>query len=65
MRTLLDVAADDSRTTAERIDALDQISMRCHVKWLGDIYLAHLSQTDWWSSLEKLSKAARKFKQTL
>lgn len=65
IRTLSDTAADDSRATPERIDALDQICRRCHVKWLGDIYLAHQSQPDWWSRLERLSKAARKFEQSL
>lgn len=65
IRALSGIAGDDSRSAAERTDALDQICMRCHVKWLGDIYLAHLSQTDWWSRLEKLSKAARKMKQAL
>ena len=65
IRTLSDTAGDNSRPAAERVDALEQVRMRCHVKWLGDIYLAHLSQTEWWSRLEKLSKAARKLKQTV
>lgn len=65
IRTLSSIAADDSRSAVERIDALDQICMRCHLKWLGDIYLVQQSQTEWWSRLEKLSKAARKMKQNL
>lgn len=43
-----------------RKDALKQIEMRCHVKWLGDYYLPHLSQKDWWERLEKLGRSAGK-----
>jgi hypothetical protein len=39
---------------------LIEIAMRCHVKWLGDYYLPHLSQKDWWGKLENLSKATKK-----
>jgi hypothetical protein len=39
---------------------LIEIAMRCHVKWLGDYYLPHLSQKDWWGKLENLSRATKK-----
>ncbi len=65
IRELLKTAGDVSCPTAAREQALEQIRTRCHVKWLGDLYLAHLSQKEWWSRLEKLSRAAITMKKAL
>jgi len=46
--------ATDSRKTI-----LFEIAMRCHVKWLGDYYIPHLSQKDWWGKLDKLNMATK------
>jgi len=46
--------AKDSRKTI-----LFEIAMRCHVKWLGDHYIPHLSQKDWWGKLDKLNMATK------
>jgi hypothetical protein len=53
------VAADVTLLADIRKEAFKQIEMRCHVKWLGDFYIPHLSQKNWWGSLEKLGKSAK------
>ena len=60
LQHLANLALNQSVLADVRKDALKQIEMRCHVKWLGDFYLAHLSQKDWWGKLEKLGKSAKK-----
>ncbi len=57
---LASLALDQTQSTDSRKDALKQIEMRCHVKWLGDFYLPHLSQKDWWGRLEKLDRSTKK-----
>lgn len=62
LQHLTNLALDQTLLVGTRKDALKQIEMRCHVKWLGDFYLSHLSQKDWWGKLEKLSALIRKNK---
>jgi hypothetical protein len=60
LQHLADLALDRTLSADTRKDALKQIEMRCHVKSLGDFYLPHLSQKDWWGRLEKLSRLTKK-----
>ena len=60
LQHLADLALDQTLSAATRKDVLKQIEMRCHVKWLGDCHLSHLSQKDWWGRLEKLSRLTKK-----
>jgi hypothetical protein len=64
IRALSATARAVSLPTAEREAALEQIRVRCHMKWFRDLYLAHVSRSLWWSTLERLGEAARKTKQT-
>ena len=59
LQELANLALDKNLSTDIRKDALKKIDSRCHVKWLGDYYLPHLSQNDWWDSLERLSKSTK------
>lgn len=61
LQELATLALDENLSRDIRKDALKQTDSRCHVKWLGDYYLPHLSQKDWWDSLEKLSKSTKKY----
>ena len=65
LQHLANLALDQTLLADARKDALKQIAMRCHVKWLGDLYLPHLSQKDWWERLEKLSKSTKKHAQSI
>jgi len=65
LQSLANLALNQNLLTNVRKDAMEQIEMRCHVKWLGDFYLPHLSQKDWWGKLEKLGKSAKKYAQTI
>jgi hypothetical protein len=59
---LCNMAIDQELPNMTRENALHQIEMRCHAKWLGDLYLPELSLQEWWGQLEKLSKSAREQK---
>ena len=59
------LALDQTLLSDTRSESLKQIEMRCHMKWLGDFHLTHLSQKDWWGKLEKLGKSAKKYKQSI
>jgi len=63
LQRLANLALDEDESPNTRHDALKQIEMRCHVKWLGDLFLPHLSQNDWWGKLEKLRNLTRKKRQ--
>lgn len=63
LQHLANLALDLTLLTDTRKDALKQIEMRCHVKWLGDFYLPHLSKKDWWAKLEKLGRSTKKHMQ--
>lgn len=65
LQHLADLALDQTLLTDARKDALKQIEMRCHVKWLGDFYLPHLLQKDWWGRLEKIGRLTKKFVQSI
>ncbi|WP_198117672.1 hypothetical protein [Massilia rhizosphaerae] len=65
LQHLADLALDQTLLADARNEALKQIEMRCHVKWLGDFYLPHLSQKDWWGRLEKLSRTTKKYVQSI
>lgn len=61
LRCLADLALDQTQLVDTRKVALQQIEMRCHVKWLGDFYLPNLSQKEWWGRLEKLGRSTKKY----
>jgi hypothetical protein len=65
LQHLADLALDRTLSADTRKDALNQIEMRCHVKSLGDFYLPHLSQEDWWGRLEKLSRLTKRHVQSI
>jgi len=65
LQQLANLALDEALLAETRKGALKQIDMRCHVKWLGDLYVPHLSQKDWWGRLEKLSRSTKKFVQSI
>lgn len=65
LQDLANLAVDQTVSPAARTEALLQISLRCNVKWLGDIYLSNLSQKDWWGKLEKLGKISKKIGKTI
>ena len=48
LQLFADFAFNQTLLGKTRKDALEQIEIRCHVKWLGDLYLPYLSQKDWW-----------------
>ncbi|MDR3158828.1 MAG: hypothetical protein LBU11_07420 [Zoogloeaceae bacterium] len=60
MLRLCNAAMDRELSNTTRENALRQIETRCHVKWLGDLYLPELSLQEWWGQLEELRKSARK-----
>jgi hypothetical protein len=60
LQHLANLALDQTLLADTRKDALKKIEMRCQVKWLGDLYLPHLSQNDWWGKLEKFGSSAKK-----
>jgi hypothetical protein len=62
---LADLALDQTLSAYTRKDILKQIEMHCHVKWLGDFYMPHLSQKDWWGKLEKLAGLTKKESQSI
>ena len=61
LQHLANLALDKTLLADTRKDALKQIEARCHVKWLGDYYLPHFSQQDWWGRLEKLGRSTKKY----
>jgi hypothetical protein len=65
LQYLANTALDQTQLINTRKDALRQIKMRCHVKWLGDFYLPHLSQKDWWGKLEKLGESTKRHMQSI
>jgi hypothetical protein len=60
LQYLADLALDETLVADMRNDALKKIQIRCHVKWLGDLFLHNLSQNEWWGKIEKLGKSATK-----
>lgn len=60
LQRLANLALDQTQPEDTLTDALKQIEMRCHVKWLGDFYLPHLSQKDWWGRLEKVGSSTKR-----
>lgn len=56
---LSQLAADQKRPKGKRDEAVAQLINRCHMKWIGDLYLPQLSQNAWWSPLNKLARAAQ------
>jgi hypothetical protein len=65
LQHLANLALDQTLLADTRKDTLKQIEMRCNVKWLGDFYLPHLSQKEWWGRLEKLGRSAKKHVQCI
>jgi len=65
LQHLAKLALDQTLLNDTRKDSLKKIEMRCHVKWLGDFYLHHLSQKDWWGRLEKLGRESKKYAQSI
>jgi hypothetical protein len=65
LQALANLALDQTLSADIRKDAFKKIEMRCHVKWLGDFYLPHLSQKDWWGKLEKLGRSTKKHVQSI
>jgi hypothetical protein len=65
LQCLANLALEHTLFVDNRKYALKQIEMRCHVKWLGDFYLPHLSQKDWWGRLEKLGRSTKKYAQSI
>ena len=65
LQHLAKLALDQTLLNYTRKDSLKKIEMRCHVKWLGDFYLNHLSQKDWWGRLEKLGRESKKYAQSI
>lgn len=65
LQHLASLTLDQTLPAETRKDALNQIELRCHVRWFGDFYLPHLAQKDWWGKLEKLGKATKKYAQSI
>jgi hypothetical protein len=59
LQHLANLASDQTLLADTRKGSFKKIGMRCHVKWLGDLYLPHLSQKDWWGKLEKLGRSTK------
>jgi hypothetical protein len=62
LRRLGETAADQKIPGQVREEALKQIEMRCHVRWLGDLFLPDLSLQAWWEMLGKLARATKKYR---
>jgi len=60
LQRLANFALDQTQARDTLTDSLKQIEMRFHVKWLGDFYLPHLSQKDWWGRLEKVGSPTKR-----
>ena len=56
---LSDLAVDPGNADGARRDALKTLESMAHVRWLGDLYLPHLSQQEWWGKLDKLKRATK------
>lgn len=65
LQDLTNLSLDQTLSADVRKDALKKIEMRCHVKWLGDFYLSHLLQKDWWGKLDKISRSAKNKMQSI
>ena len=65
LQALCATAVNPGVTNDERIEALNQIESRCHIRWFGDLYVQNLSLQEWWGQLERLGKSARKYKKFL
>ena len=40
-------------------ESVDEIIKRCHIKWMGDIFIEELEFDDWIQLLEKVKKSAQ------
>ena len=49
-----------SADATERSTAAEAIIYRCHVRWLGDLYLEALSLQEWWGLLDRAADHAKK-----
>jgi hypothetical protein len=59
VRRLADVAGNPGNASTMRRDALKSLESMAHVRWLGDLYLPHLGQQEWWGKLDRLKKATK------
>ncbi|TCG03023.1 hypothetical protein BZM27_51525 [Paraburkholderia steynii] len=59
VRRVADLADNLGNASTVRRDALKSLDSMAHVKWLGDLYLPHLSQQEWWGKLDQLKKATK------
>jgi len=48
-----------AQSDPEKIDILVEIQKRCHVRWLGDLFIDGISMDTWWKELDKLRKFSR------
>lgn len=55
---LLRIKDATTSTKEEKIMALEKIKEMTNIRWLGDLYLPHLKQNQWWKKLENLSRVA-------
>jgi hypothetical protein len=59
VRRLAELAGNPENPAKVRRDALKSLESRAHVRWLGDLYLQHLSQKEWWGKLDRLKRATK------
>jgi hypothetical protein len=59
VRRLAGLVSNASVSSLEKKNALKGLESMAHVRWLGDLYLPHLSQNEWWGKLDKLKKAIK------
>jgi hypothetical protein len=59
VKRLADLGCSPGNATTARLDALKSLESMANVRWLGDLYLPHLSQSEWWEKLDRLKKATK------
>jgi len=46
----------------KRKSSIELVNNMCNIRWLGDLYIKNVSQTEWYDLLDKLSKYVSKKK---
>jgi hypothetical protein len=59
IRRFSNLANDPGEIASRRLSALRGLEDMTHVRWLGDLYLSHLSQEEWWGRLGRLKRIAK------
>ncbi|PXB00568.1 MULTISPECIES: hypothetical protein [Pectobacterium] len=59
---LLKKILDENNDPIERKEAADNLSSRCHPRWLGDYYIDGVTYKEWTDLITRLKKSLNKIK---